>query len=170
VRLNHESRHSWTDPQIGSPHAGIPHTGKPAAEPPVRLLALMQGGELVENYISTPSWRKDGEARHRVMFDADHLTLECASAMVLSLYVMDEPPMRMAKPTFRQASTATSMSMLCTSFRHHDRVSTVHQLGMLTCGTANTVSKLPLSGTHPNLLILVKCLSRAHVQPRPYTL
>ena len=107
----------------------------------------------MENYISTPSWRKkDGEARHRVMFDAGHLALECGSAMVLLLLVMDEALMRMVKPAFRQAST-TPMSMLRTSFRHHDRFSTVHQLAMLNCGTANTVSKLLLSGTHPKLLV-----------------
>lgn len=85
---------------------------------------------------------KDGEARHRVMFDAGHLTLECGSAMVLSLLVMDEPPMSMARPTVRRASTATPMSMLRTSFRHRDRFSTVHQLTIPNCGTANTLCNL----------------------------
>jgi hypothetical protein len=43
------------------------------------------------NYISTPSWRKKGgEARHPVIFEAGHLTLECGSAMVLLLLVIDE--------------------------------------------------------------------------------
>lgn len=87
--------------------------------------------------------------------------------MVLLLFVMDEALMRMVKPAFRQAST-TPVSMLRTSFRHHDRFSTVHQLAMLNCGTSNTVSKLPLSDTHHNPLIPRDQSLVCPLQPRPY--
>jgi hypothetical protein len=78
MRLNHESRYSWTDPQI----FGSPHVGNPASQQSLLFASLYSrlcvnaGGELVENYILTPSWRKKyGEVWHRVIFAAGHLTL-----------------------------------------------------------------------------------------------
>jgi hypothetical protein len=115
------------------------------------------GGELHLNAVME---KRDGEARHRVMFDAGHLTLECESAMV-----MDE---QLVKPAFCQAST-TPMPRSRMSFRNHDRFPTVHQLAMLNSGTADTVSKLPLSGTHHNPLIPRDQSLVCPLQPRPYT-